>query len=124
MCAMDRLVEETLKYGLLPPVVMEFAGITVGGGYAGTSGEISSYKRGFFNRTLNSVEMFLANANIVTWSEKEKSDLFYGAAGACGTLGMTTPVELQFIEAKKFVETTYHLVSSRVKQRRRSIRLL
>jgi Delta24-sterol reductase len=32
---MDKLVEETLKYGLVPPVVMEFPGITVGGGYAG-----------------------------------------------------------------------------------------
>ena len=26
---LDRLVEETLKYGLIPPVVMEFPGITV-----------------------------------------------------------------------------------------------
>ena len=109
---MDRLVEETLKYGLIPPVVMEFPGITVGGGYAGTSGESSSYKHGFFNRTLNSVEMVLANGNVVTCSEKEKSDLFYGAAGACGTLGVTTLVELQLVEAKKFVETTYHPVSS------------
>lgn len=49
---MDRLVEETLKYGLIPPVVMEFPGITVGGGYSGTSGESSSFKHGFFDRTL------------------------------------------------------------------------
>ena len=109
---MDRLVEETLKYGLVPPVVMEFLEITVGGGYAGTSGESSSYKHGFFNHTLNNVEMVLANGYVVTCSEQEKSDLFYGAAGACGTLGVTTMVELQLIEAKKFVETTYHPVSS------------
>jgi delta24-sterol reductase len=32
---MDRLVETTAKYGLVPPVVMEFPGITAGGGYAG-----------------------------------------------------------------------------------------
>lgn len=111
---MDRLVEETLKYGLVPPVVMEFPGITVGGGYAGTSGESSSYKHGFFNHTLNNVEMVLANGDVVTCSAQEKSDLFYGAAGACGTLGVTTMVELQLIEAKKFVETTYHPVSSMV----------
>lgn len=49
---MDRLVEETLKYGLIPPVVMEFPGITAGGGYSGTSGESSSFKHGFFDRTL------------------------------------------------------------------------
>ena len=29
---MDRLIEETLKHGLIPPVVMEFPGITAGGG--------------------------------------------------------------------------------------------
>ena len=50
---MDRLAETTLKYGLIPPVVMEFPGITVGGGYAGTSGESSSFKYGFFDRTIN-----------------------------------------------------------------------
>src|SRR6266542_6958695 len=33
--AMDELVEATLSYGLVPPVVMEFPGITVGGGLQG-----------------------------------------------------------------------------------------
>jgi delta24-sterol reductase len=42
--AMDSLVEATLQHGLIPPVVMEFPGITVGGGFAGTSGESSSFK--------------------------------------------------------------------------------
>lgn len=109
---MDRLVETTLKYGLIPPVVMEFPGITVGGGYAGTSGESSSYKHGFFNRTINLVNMILANGDCVTASEKEREDLFHGAAGAVGSLGIVTAVELQLVEAKKYVETTYHEVSS------------
>jgi delta24-sterol reductase len=108
---MDRLVETTMKYGLVPPVVMEFPGITVGGGYAGTSGESSSFKWGFFNRTINYVEMVLANGEIVKASEKENTDLFHGAAGAVGTLGVVTLVELQLIEAKKYVGTIYHLVA-------------
>jgi FAD/FMN-containing dehydrogenase len=29
---MDKLVEATLEYGLIPPVVMEIPGITAGGG--------------------------------------------------------------------------------------------
>lgn len=41
---MDGLVEATLQHGLLPPVVMEFCGITVGGGFSGTSGETSSFR--------------------------------------------------------------------------------
>ena len=109
---MDRLVEETMKHGLVPPVVMEFPGITVGGGYAGTSGESSSFKHGFFNRTINYVEMVLANGDVVTCSDSEKSDLFHGAAGAVGSMGVTTLVELRLREAKKYVETTYHPTSS------------
>lgn len=38
--------------------------------------------------------------------------MFHGAAGACGSLGITTLVELQLIEAKRYVETTYHRVTS------------
>jgi FAD/FMN-containing dehydrogenase len=109
---MDRLVEATLRHGLVPPVVMEFPGITVGGGYAGTAGESSSFKYGFFDRTINYVEMVLADGEVVTVSEKQNPALFRGVAGALGTLGITTLVELQLIEAKKFVKTTYHPTSS------------
>lgn len=109
---MDRLVQTTMKYGLVPPVVMEFPGITVGGGYAGTSGESSSFKHGFFDRTINSVEMVLANGEIVVASDHEKADLFHAAAGAAGSLGVTTLVELRLEEAKAYVETTYLPVKS------------
>ena len=108
---MDRLVEETLKYGLIPPVVMEFPGITVGGGYAGTSGESSSFRHGFFNCTINYVEMVLANGDVVICSDSEKPDLFHGAAGAVGSIGVTTLVEIQLKMAKKYVKTTYHPIS-------------
>ena len=109
---MDRLADTTLKYGLIPPVVMEFPGITVGGGYAGTSGESSSFKYGFFDRTINYVEMVLADGSTIKASNSENEDLFHGAAGACGTLGITTLVELQLIEAKNYVEITYSPVTS------------
>jgi len=109
---MDRLVEETLPYGLVPPVVMEFPGITVGGGYAGTAGESSSFKYGFFDWTINEVEMVLADGEIVKASLREKEDLLRGGAGAVGTLGITTLVNLQLIKAKRFVKTTYWPVRS------------
>jgi Delta24-sterol reductase len=120
---MDRLVQTTLKYGLIPPVVMEFPGITVGGGYAGTSGESSSFKYGFFNRTINYVNMILANGDLVKASETERPDLFFGAAGAVGSLGIVTAVELRLIEAAKYVETTYHPVTS-VSEATQKLRLL
>ncbi|OBT59978.1 hypothetical protein VE03_10420, partial [Pseudogymnoascus sp. 23342-1-I1] len=84
---MDSLVEATLQHGLIPPVVMEFPGITVGGGFAGTSGESSSFRFGFFDRTINWIEIVLPNGEKVTASSTERSDLFYGAASSFGTLG-------------------------------------
>ena len=46
---MDALVAATLPHALLPLVVMEFPGITVGGGFSGTSGESSSFRHGPFD---------------------------------------------------------------------------
>ena len=109
---MDRLVESTLKHGLIPPVVMEFPGITAGGGFAGTGGESSSFKYGYFDETINSVEIVLGNGDIITASDKENTDLFHGASGAVGSLGITTLLEIQLIQAKKYVKATYHSVRS------------
>jgi FAD/FMN-containing dehydrogenase len=109
---MDLLVEETKKAGLLAPVVMEFPGITVGGGFVGTAGESSSFKYGFFDRTVLSAEVVLADGRIVTASETEYPDLFKGLAGSFGTLGVLTLVELRLIDYKPYVEVTYHPAQS------------
>ena len=104
---MDQLVKATLEYGLIPPVVMEFPGITVGGGFAGTGGESSSFRYGFFDRTVNWIEIVLANGDVVKASETERPDLFHGAAGTFGTLGVTTLLEVRLLKATTHVELTY-----------------
>lgn len=112
---MDRLVAATLPHGLVPPVVMEFPGITAGGGYAGTAGESSSFRHGFFDDTINRVEMVLADGATVEATPRAddpRRDLFKGAAGALGTLGITTLMELQLVPARAYVKTTYHRRSS------------
>ncbi|PNP76113.1 hypothetical protein FNYG_10671 [Fusarium nygamai] len=109
---MDRLVEATMPYGLIPPVVMEFPGITARGGFAGTSGESSSFRHGFFNETVDFVEMILGNGDMIRASREEHEDLFHGAAGAAGTLGLTTLMQVRLVEAKQFVKTTYHRVDN------------
>ncbi len=109
---MDQLVKATLAYGLVPLVVMEFPGITVGGGFSGTSAESSSFKYGFFDRTIHYLEMVLANGDTVHCSEDENTDLFHGAAGAMGTLGVVTLLEVQLRPAKRYVRTSYYPVSS------------
>ncbi|KAF2862795.1 putative FAD binding protein [Piedraia hortae CBS 480.64] len=109
---MDLLIEATLAHQLIPPVVMEFPGITVGGGFNGTSGESSSFRHGFFDRTLDEIEMVLADGEIIACSDQQNSDLFRGAAGALGTFGVTTLLKIRLIPASKYVETTYHPVHS------------
>jgi len=109
---MDRLVEATMAEGLIPPVVMEFPGITTGGGFAGTGGESSSFRHGFFDENVNWVEIILGNGDVVRASPTERADLFRGAAGAVGTLGTVTLLELRLTEAKRYVKTTYHRTSS------------
>lgn len=104
---MDALVAATLAHSLIPPVVPEFPNITVGGAFAGTAGESSSFKYGFFDRSVAWFEIILADGEIVIASEKEKRDLFEGAAGTFGTLGVVTLFELRLINAKPFVELTY-----------------
>jgi len=79
---------------------MEFPGITVGGGFAGTAGESSSFRYGFFDRTVNWIEMVLADGEVVRASGTEREDLFLGAASSFGTLGVATLLEIQLIEAK------------------------
>lgn len=109
---MDKLVKATLSYGLLPPVITEFPGITVGGGIQGGAGESSSFKWGFFSQTVNWVEYVLGDGTVVKASPSENADLFYGAAGSCGTLGVITAAELQLIPAKKYAQLTYLPVAS------------
>lgn len=112
--AMDSLVTQTIAHGLVPPVVMEFPGITAGGGFSGSSGESSSFRYGLFDRTIAWFEIVLADGKRTTASSNENADLFWGAAAALGTLGVITLLEIRLIEAKPYVSLTYHHTSSMV----------
>lgn len=109
---MDKLLQATLAHGMVPKVVMEFPGITVGGGFQGFAGESSSYKWGVFSAMCESVEMVLGNGELVTASRTERSDLFYGSAGSFGTLGVLTRATVSLLPAKKYVALTYIPVAS------------
>ena len=105
--SMDALVAATVRHGLIPPVIPEFPGITVGGGYAGTAGESSSFKYGFFDSSVVRIEIILADGEALTASANEREDLFRGTAGTFGTLGVTTLFEIRLIPTKEFVELSY-----------------
>ncbi|KAI1778243.1 hypothetical protein F4818DRAFT_290955 [Hypoxylon cercidicola] len=109
---MDALVDVTIKkFHMVPLVVMEFPGITVGGGFSGTSGESSSFRYGAFDTTINWIEIVLPNGDVTRAyrTKAEKSDLFWGAASGFGTLGVVTLLEVQLKDAQPYVQLTYSL---------------
>lgn len=106
---MDSLVRASLSHGLLPPVVPEFPGITVGGAFAGTAGESSSFKYGFFDRTADFIEIVLADGQVrVAALKQQNGELFEAAAGSFGTMGVITAVGVRLRKAQTHVEVTYH----------------
>ncbi|KAL5114231.1 hypothetical protein ACEQ8H_007883 [Pleosporales sp. CAS-2024a] len=109
---MDALVKHLLRFGLMPAVVPEFPGITAGGAFAGTAAESSSFRYGYFDRTVHFVEMVLGNGDVVDASATENADLFFGSAGSLGTLGITTQLEIQLVECGQYVQVSYVPVSS------------
>ncbi|KAF2702743.1 24-dehydrocholesterol reductase-like protein precursor [Pleomassaria siparia CBS 279.74] len=111
---MDALVAATTAKGLLPQVVMELPNITVGGGFAGTSGESSSFKYGLFDRSVTRIQVILGNGEVV-WasaSDSETRPLFFACAGSCGSLGVITALEMQLVDTKRYIELAYLPVSS------------
>lgn len=109
---MDALVAATIARGFLPPVVMEFPGITVGGGFVGTAGESSSFKYGFFDRTIVRAEVVLADGSLVSCSAAENEELFEGLRGSFGTLGVLTLVEIRLVPLRSWVEVSYYSTNS------------
>lgn len=105
---MDALLVETLKHGLMPLVVTEFPGITVGGAFSGTAGESSSFKHGYFDQTVTKAEVILANGEYFGCSANGRTDLFKGVPGSLGSLGVVTLLHIQLQRAYKYVEVTYH----------------
>jgi delta24-sterol reductase len=110
--AMDELVKHLLPLNLMPAVVPEFPGITAGGAFAGTAAESSSFRFGYFDKTVNNVEMVLGNGDVVQASLTENADLYFGSAGALGTLGIATQLEVQLITCGKYIQVTYIPVPS------------
>jgi delta24-sterol reductase len=56
--------------------------------------------------------MILGNGDVVWASAEEHRDLFFTAAGSCGSLGVITLLEMELIDARSNVELQYMPVTS------------
>lgn len=108
---LDKLVKITQQAGLVPPMVAEFPGITVGGAVQGGSGESSSHKYGLFSDTCLEYEVLLGNGKKLICSSLENKDLFEGLACAFGSLGVLTALKVKLVPATKYVTLKYDVTN-------------
>ena len=110
--SMEMLVRKTFALGVVPKVVPEFPSITVGGAFSGMAAESSSFAHGLLDDTVSWAEFIMANGEVVELSEESNPEVFHGAARTFGTLGTITLLRVALLQARPFVELTYHPVSS------------
>jgi delta24-sterol reductase len=110
--SMEKLVSETLKHGLMPPVVPMFSGLTVGGCFAGTAGSSSSWKYGFFDESVMWCEVVLPTGKITRASRTMNVELLEGLVGTQGTIGITTLLQIKLVPSANWVDLRYLPVNS------------
>jgi FAD/FMN-containing dehydrogenase len=110
--SLERLIDATLEYGLMPPVVSEFPAITVGGAIQGGGIESSSFKYGCLHEPSLEYEIVLGDGSRVVASGSSNNDLFSGLACSCGTLGILTLIKLRLVPCTAFIKLAYHGVNS------------
>lgn len=106
------LVEETLKHGLMPAVVPELKGITVGGAVSGCSIESTSFEYGGFHDSCIEYEVITGDGRVLTCSREQESLIFEMIHGSYGTLGLLTRLTFKLIPARPFVRLSYERFSS------------
>jgi hypothetical protein len=106
------LLKETLKVGLIPRLVPELEGITLGGAVAGCSVESMSYQYGGFHDSCLEYEIIKTDGEVMTCSPHRNSLVFEMMHGSYGTLGILTKLTFRLIKAKPFVKVIYEQYSS------------
>ena len=101
-------VRETLKHGLIPMVVPELEGITLGGAVAGCSVESMSYRYGGFHDSCLEYELVTGAGEILRCSREKSPQSFEMIHGSYGTLGVLTRIKFRLVPAKKYVKLEYH----------------
>src|SRR5882724_6035013 len=113
MTTYGALVDETLRYGLLPAVVPQLKTITVGGALSGLGIESSSLKYGLMHETVEEMDVLTGNGSIITCSPCKNRDLFFGFPNSYGALGYALRIKVKLAPAKPFVSLNHTRFSKR-----------
>jgi len=101
------LVRATLPLGLIPTVVPELEGITLGGAVAGCAVESMSFRYGGFFDSVDELELVSGTGEVLTLSDTRDPALFHMIHGSYGTLGVVTRLSFRLVPARPFVKLTY-----------------
>jgi FAD/FMN-containing dehydrogenase len=115
MTTYEELVDETLKFNLLPTVVPQLKTITIGGAVSGLGIESSSFRYGLVHETVEELEVLLADGSPVLGSPAQNPDLFYGFPNSYGTLGYVLRLKVKLLPAKQYVRLTHRRFSDPAK---------
>lgn len=111
--SMDELTRVALAHGVVPLVVLEFPGITVGGAVCGGGIESSSHKAGSFFDTVEEVDIITGDGeHRCGVSRTHLSDLFHAVSASFGSLGILTRVRVRVQAAHQLVRVRYAHFSS------------
>ncbi|WCJ33412.1 Cytokinin dehydrogenase 1 [Euphorbia peplus] len=97
------VLHETLKFGFAPKSWTDYLHLTVGGtlSNAGVSGQ--AFRHGPQINNVYQLEVITGNGDVVTCSEQQNSDLFYGVLGGLGQFGIITRARIFLERAPKMV---------------------
>ena len=101
------LLETTLPLGLMPAVVPELEGITIGGAVSGCSIESTSFRYGGFHDTCLEYEIVTGDGRVLNCSREHDPLIFDMMHGSYGTLGLLTLLTFRLVSAKPYVRMEY-----------------
>jgi FAD/FMN-containing dehydrogenase len=106
------LARATLLHGLLPTVVPELEGITVGGAVAGCSVESMSWRYGGFHDSCLEYEVITGRGDVIRCSPESDPLAFGMLHGSYGTLGILAKATFRLVPAKPYVRLEYRRCES------------
>lgn len=105
MCSFEALVDVLLPLGLIPAVVPEFKGITVGGSLQGLAAESTSFKFGYVHDCIVGFEAVLGDGRVVWCTDSNQhADLFRALPGSFGSLAICTRIRMLCLPAAPLVQ--------------------
>jgi FAD/FMN-containing dehydrogenase len=104
MITYEKLVEATLRYGLMPLVVPQLKTITLGGAVVGLGIESSSFRHGLPHESVTELEVLTgAGEVVVARPDNEHAALFAALPNSYGTLGYALRLTIELAPVQPYV---------------------